>query len=336
MKQAHALILTAGLLFAPALLKAEDIILRLSPDAAAPVLTRMVATEKVLLDAAPAGEDGKWRQLELKIPFEGYVPAAALTKSLAIIEDTPVHFLPDANSETITQAKDGDLYEIVRVQEDWATVKFQKKLTTYFRASARAQSAVPVTTAPPVEMIPAPPVLELPDTAPAPVVQASPAPTVPAEFDPSRGVGITSPENLPPENVVWKSVRRSPAPIREPQPQTVEIDQPPPPLPGGIIVSRNQTQAREANPVTVPEPDVPLRLLVGKLVRQIEPGGPGYPIRLLSDEGHMIAYVDFSGIFIQDLSPYLNQRVYLRGQIAPIGLRSRDLVIHVRDIQVTR
>lgn len=101
------------------------------------------------------------------------------------------------------------------------------------------------------------------------------------------------------------------------------------------MVGRNETQAREAEPVAQPEPEVPLRLLVGTLVRQIESVGPPYPIRLVSDEGRMIAYVDFSGIFIEDLSPYLNQRVYLRGQLAPVRQRSRDLVIFVRDIQLT-
>lgn len=316
---------------------AEDIILRLRPDASAPVITRIVATGKALIDAAPAGQNGDWRQLELKVPFDAYVPEAALTKSLAILQDTPVHFLPDANSEVITTAKDGDLYEVVRVKDKWATIRYNKKLTTYFRAEATAEATVPETIPPtPLpalpELLPEEPALDMGISAPT----HTPQPNAKG-FDPNLSVGITSPEDLPPENVVWKSASESTASNYEPEPepQAEPIRAEPPQLAGGIMVSPAQTQAREAETLAIPEPDAPLRLLVGTLVREIDSSSRAYPIRLYSAEGRLIAYVDFSGMFVEELSPYLDQRVYLRGQIAPAKPNSRDLVMFVQDIQLS-
>lgn len=316
MKQAHAILLPALLIISSVPAFAEDIVLRLRPEASAPAITRIVATEKVLLDTAPAGENNEWRQLELKVPFDAYVPEAALTKSFAILQDTPVHFLPDANSEKITRAQDGDLYEIVRVKDGWATIRYNKKLTTYFRAGATAATA-PTTTTPPKslpELLPEPPMLDLSISAPT----HTPKPSA-TGFDPNLSVGITAPEDLPPENVLWKSAPSEPVSTPEPEPkiQPKPARAAPPQLPGGIMVSPAHTQAREAETFTPPEPDAPLRLLVGTLVREIDSSSRAYPIRLYSAEGRLITYVDFSGMFIEDLSPYLDQRVYLRGQIAP-------------------
>lgn len=325
MRKVPAILATVLPLIAAASACAEDIILRLRPDANAPIITRITATEKVLLDAAPAGDDGDWRQLDLKVPFDGYVPAATLTKNFAIVEDSPVHFLPDANSETITRARDGDLYEVKRVKEEWATVRYTKKLTTYFRADATASTPPSPLPEPAAE----PPALDLAVSAPT----HTPAPDA-TEFDPDLAVGQTSPEDLPPENVVWKSAPRDAAPARPPQ-ADLETDQTrPPELPNGIMVSPLQTQAREASRQEKLPSDQPLRLLVGTLVRKIETANPAHPIRLRSAEGRLIAYVDFSGYFIEDLSPYLNERVYLRGHLAKSRSNSDELIIFVRDIQI--
>ncbi|WP_146209207.1 hypothetical protein [Coraliomargarita sinensis] len=320
-------ILTTALLLVSVsgLASAEDIILRLRPEAKAPIITRITATEKVLLDAAPVVEKSEWMQLDLKIPFEGYVPTATLTKSFAIVQDTAVHFLPDANSEVITRAKDGDFYEVKSVKDEWATIRLNKQLKTYYRAGALPSTAPTQE----VEPAPKPPVLDLSIDAPT----HTPEPKA-ADFDPALGVGQTSPDDLPPENVVWKSAPRTSEPIREPQLQAATKETSPPNLPKGIMVSPGQTQAREANAKKAPAEDKPLRLLVGNLVRKIETSAPAYPIRLRSDEGRLIAYVDFSGYFIEDLSPYLNQRVYLRGHLEPVPSSEGDLVLFVRDIRL--
>ena len=325
MRKVTAIPITALLLMAATGVRGEDVILRLRPDAAAPIITRITATENVLLDAAPAGEDGSWRQLELKVPFDGYVPAAALSKNFAITGGTPVRFLPDASSETITKARDGDLYEVKRVKDEWATVRYTKKLTTYFRGGA----AAPTPPSPPPEPVLEPAAPELTVTAPT----HTPAPAA-RGFDPKLGVGHTAPEDLPPENVVWKSAPAAEASGRPAQAKSTADPGAAPELPNGIMVSPMQTQAREAAAEANPPTDQPLRFLVGELVREIESTEPDYPIRLRSEEGRLIAYVDFSGYFVEDLSPYLNERVYLRGHLFRARANSDKLILFVRDIQL--
>ncbi|MFU8849140.1 MAG: hypothetical protein ACNA77_10560 [Opitutales bacterium] len=246
------------LLIAPLRASAEEIILRLRPEADAPVLNRITATEKVLLEAAPAGDKDAWRELELKLPFEGYVPAASLS-NLDI--SAPTH-----------------------------------------RPEAKALA-----------------------------------------FNPERAIGKTAPEDLPPENVTWQSAPARSAAATEPETEilgrTRTPDRPDSATPpyfeeSGIIVSPEQTQAREANLDEAPPADQATRLLVGRLVRKIDSAAPDYPIRLHADEGRLIAYVDFSGYFIEDLSPYLNQRVHLGGRLAAVRANSRKLVLYVDDIQI--
>ena len=99
-----------------------------------------------------------------------------------------------------------------------------------------------------------------------------------------------------------------------------------------IVVSTSNTQARE--PVPAIGPAKKARLLTGLLIREIVPEGPKYPIRLESPEGRFIAYVDLSGIFITDLSPYIGQKVYLRGEVHPLPKGSSQLVILVQNIQL--
>jgi hypothetical protein len=98
------------------------------------------------------------------------------------------------------------------------------------------------------------------------------------------------------------------------------------------MVSSEQTQARETAPDFGPA-KVP-RLLTGILKQDLSNDGSAYPIRLRSPEGRLIAYVDFSGIYISDLSPYLDQKVYLRGQIHPLPESGGRLVILAEEIRL--
>lgn len=325
MRKVSAILITVLPLGAAVSACAEDIILRLRPDANAPIITKITATEKVLLDAAPVDEDSDWRQLDLKVPFDGYVPAASLTKNFAIVEGTPVHFLPDAKSEIIASARDGDLYEVKRVKEEWATIQYTEKLRTYFRTDA----SVSTPASPLREPAGKASALDLAVSAPT----HSPEPDA-SEFDPDLAVGQTSPEDLPPENVVWKSGAGKPAASRAPQAKTNADQVSSPERPDSIMVSPLQTQAREAGSQEKLPTDQPLRLLVGTLVRKIETAGPDYSIRLRSSAGRLIAYVDFSAYYIEDIGPYLNERVYLRGHLAPLRSDSNELVILVQDIQI--
>jgi hypothetical protein len=99
-----------------------------------------------------------------------------------------------------------------------------------------------------------------------------------------------------------------------------------------LVVSPSNTQAREVVPPFGPAKTP--RLLTGLLTREIATEGPTYPIRLRSLEGRLIACVDLSGVFISDLSPYLDQRVYLRGQVHPLPNHSSQLVILAQEIRL--
>ena len=237
-------ILCALLASAP-LQAAKQILLQFSPEADAPVIAKIIATDKVILDAAPARQNTEkgWRQLPLPTPFEGYVPVASLNKSMAILGGTPVHYLPTADSAEITTTEEGDRYEVIRVKEEWATVRFHKDITGYFLAT-------------------------------------------------EAGLSLNAQD---------------------------------------IVVSTSNTQARESTPEL--KPAKAPRLLTGKLVREIATKEP-YPVRLKSPEGRLIAYVDFSGLFIPDLSPYISQKVYLRGEVHPLKGDSSKLVIYAQDIRI--
>lgn len=99
-----------------------------------------------------------------------------------------------------------------------------------------------------------------------------------------------------------------------------------------LVVTPSNTQARESIPELKPAKTP--RLLTGQLVREITVQGPAYPVRLKSPEGRLIVYVDLSGIFISDLSPYIDQKVYLRGEVHPLSESNSQLVIYVRDIRL--
>ena len=99
------------------------------------------------------------------------------------------------------------------------------------------------------------------------------------------------------------------------------------------MVTPDHTQAREDTPDLSPAKTP--RLLTGKLARQIEVDGPGYPIRLKSPEGRLIAFVDLSRIYLPDLGPYLGQKVYLRGQVHPLPNSSGQLVILAETLRLS-
>lgn len=100
-----------------------------------------------------------------------------------------------------------------------------------------------------------------------------------------------------------------------------------------IMVSSSETQPRNTprQPETVSGSSV--RQLNGTLVRRLSSFGPRYPIRLESESGKRIAYVDMSEIFISDLRPYLKQRVAIQGEVHPLVPGSNELVIVARTIR---
>lgn len=304
-----------------------ELSLRLSPDPAAPVVTQIVATEKVLMDAAPVENAPGWLTLELDLPIEGFVPTASLSKSMEIASGTALQMLPAANALPLTDIGVNDRYEIAEAEAEWTRVRLNKTLRTFFQMEP---PRTPEAAAPSgLFQAPEPPTLELPIeplVASPPNIQARPA-------DASSPASFLSPEQLPPENVVWKSAPRNPAPVRQPQPQAFNPPPAMPALPGGIMVGPAETQAREDAPLEATA-DPTSRLLTGVLVREINESGPAYPLRLQSPEGRLIAYVDLSALFVPDLREFLNQRVNLRGPLQPLRSGERDLVIFAQEIRI--
>lgn len=326
---------------------AREILLQISPEPESPVIAKITATDRVILDAAPAGQNAEqgWRQLALPTPFEGYVPLATLDKNMAIVPGTPVHYLPTAQSPEITQVERDERYEVVREKDDWATVRFYKPVNGYFLLDDDAPAvSVDMNS----ERLRAPVRVEA--ATPGPIAETEPTAartnrrtdstveplTIPAPrwpVNPDAPISQIDPRSLPPENVTWKpassarSERGGHHASRSSDPASRLPDHA-----SSIMVTPDQTQARE--PARDLGPAKTPRLLTGQLVRQIEADGPGYPIRLRSPEGRLIAYVDLSGIYLPDLDPYINETVYIRGQIHPLPETSAQLVILAESLRI--
>ena len=210
-------------------------------------------------------------------------------------------------------------------------MRFRKDITAYFLQETSTENLIAIDT------------LKLPQTTTQPAAQPAPAPiafpepvAIPApraQVNPDEPIAQLDPDALPPENVDWKAAtstndQATIASTNTPNRPSVAT---PPYFPEGIVVSPEQTQAREAAPELGPAKTP--RLLTGTLIREINVEG-AYPVRLQSPEGRLIAYVDFSKIYISDLSPYLKQKVYIRGQIFPLPKKHSQLVILAESLKL--
>lgn len=161
---------------------------------------------------------------------------------------------------------------------------------------------------------------------PAPLAIPAPRALVKADVP----IAQTDPDSLPPENVIWQPPTRqadttlaAAAAATTPTPRISNPD---------LMVTSEQTQARESAPDFGPA-KAP-RLLTGTLKQDLSNDGSAYPIRLRSPEGRFIAYVDFSSIYISDISPFLDQKVYLHGQVHPLPGYGGQLVILAEELRL--
>lgn len=133
------------------------------------------------------------------------------------------------------------------------------------------------------------------------------------------------------------SVTYDSEPTEVSEPSVPEIEQPvveDPPRESIVVTETEQPVATTPRRPEQPKQGVPTRILTGKLVRENTNYGPRYPMRLLSSSGNQLAYVDMSQIFINDLRPYLNQPVFIRGEVRPLIPGGKALVIIARTIQL--
>ena len=329
--------LLTGLCFCSHGQTTQTILLKAAPEVDAPVIAKVIASQKVILDAAPAAKNANagWRQLPLPTPFEGYVPLASIDKSLQITPGTAVHYLPANDSAKITTVAANDDYEVIRAGEAWVTVQMRKSITGYFNEPFADDAPFDFDTnkIPAVATEPAP----APATVtPAPVVLPAPLviPARPARINPDEPISQLDPTTLPPENVQWQPVRER---MEDPARPAITRNQSSPAIaeqpPGsGLVVSPDLTQAREPSPA--PGPAKTPRLLTGILKKEIASGGAPYPVQLRSPDGRLIALVDLSRIYISDLSPFIGNKVYIRGQIHPLSGNTSRLVITAESLRM--
>lgn len=319
-------------------LQSSTVLLRATPNNSAPIIAEVIASRKVILDAAPATQNAAqgWRQLPLPSPFNGHVPTSAVGKNFAISEGTAVHYLPTTDSATITIIEAGDLYQVASSNDSWTMIRLKKPVVGYFLGEAAPMPAFDFDA------------VAIPQVEVERVREPLTIPAARAQFNPDDEIGTTNPNALPPENVVWHPVGQTRSTHTQANAQfapdlytqapafespTIRVEEPTTQAQSDFMVSRHNTQARE---YIVPEQVTKApRMLAGKLVREIKAFGPYYPIRLRTPEGRLIAYVDFSKLYIDDITPYINKKVYVEGQIHPAPQMSSQLVIYAESLRIT-
>ena len=292
----------------------ETILLRLQPADDAPVLSEVIATEKVLFDAKPVEGYPEWQKLTLPLQSQGYIPTEALSKNFEMVTLTPVHSAPSEESARITQLRPDDAHEFAEIGETWTKIRFGKTLTGYFKRALETETALGV----------------LGKTS-----EAGEDLSIAALSDPNSGSNAFALEALPSRKVNWKAGNRSSAEYRGPGVQYKVRDPGAPALPEGMVATSSQSEQTTFGPGQTREDDRADRLLSGVLVREINDQGPVYPIRLKSPEGRIIAFVDLSEIFVPDFSPFLKEKVYVRGPVYLLEDTSSQLVIVAQSIKVT-
>lgn len=301
------LVLASALSFSVLQLRGEDILLRMDarPDAA--IVARVtetdpaVASATAVLDEAGAADGWKWT--EYTTSMKGYVPMDDLGKNFDLPSGTYVRSEPSTSGSILTVASDGDDFQYVEAVGNWATYRFTKPVPVYFQTASAPTKVI--------------------------AASASTATVVAGSSDNGR-----------------ISVTHGSAPVIEPaDPVALEIEQPQvasadaveaKPSSGPKVMVETQRTSTVSAPRR-PAPDaVTSRILTGKLIRESRGYGPNYPIRLLGADGRQLAYVDMSHIFISDLRPYLNETVFVRGEVRQLVPGSKDLIITARTIQLAK
>jgi hypothetical protein len=325
MKRLHEFVLTLLTISAAQVASASDIILLLEADNSASIIAHVDPSDPTIFAAAPVLDAEKahmgWMWTEYTTIIEGYVPTVSLSKNFDIAPDTIVRSNPNKNAHVLTMAEATDQFEVLSSREDWATVRFKKAIPVYFLKSAQTAAKATITAA------------QALSPASQPKYQSS------IHFNPDGDASNLAPGESPPGNITSESAPATFAPE--------EVADNSPIIPGtfGSELPQNELEAIMVMPTEVQASEIPrspevivgtpTRILTGKLVREIHNFGPRYPLRLKSSSGQRIAYVDMSRIFINDLRPYMDRKVYIRGEVHPIVPGSSDLVILARTIRIT-
>lgn len=294
---------TLALLFCTtAGLQAGEVLLRLSPDANAATVARVDETSPTIQRstqvANPFLAQNGWKQSQHKVSIDGYISTAKMSKNFEIDLQTPLAANSSLSGTPLTRIEQSDQIKVLKVADQWAQLRITKTLPVYFQQRTR-----PVTPLAPITMT----------TKPTYHQDANDRSYL-DDFDPARGVGITRPEALPPENVVWRSSNSAPIPRPEPKPKAPRITTAP------------LSQATAAQQTTF-LPDVIYRFS-GILVQA------GNALHLEDSQGNRLVGVDISQMYISDISPYLNQQVYIHGEVQLSEGQNEVIAITARTIRI--
>ncbi|CAA6678902.1 MULTISPECIES: hypothetical protein [unclassified Lentimonas] len=292
-----------------AALHAQDVILRLAPSEAAPIIARVDWNTPEVQSARPVLEADKarsgWKWIEHTTTLDGYIPTSSLSKNFEIALNTHVRAAPKANAPILTSVQTKDRIQITASNDQWSTVRFRKAVPVYFR-----EHTLPAHTA---------------DQVPGHVLPAR------RTIDPDAKTANIDPRALAPENVKW---RAAPPGTAKPAPPQREELIPRRAAPSSIMTRSADLQESELPQAPQVASNAPIRNVNGILVREITNSGPRYPIRLITRNGQRIAYVDMSHVFISDLRPFLSKYVQIIGEVRPVVPGSQDLIIQARTIRI--
>jgi hypothetical protein len=289
-------------------LHGNDVILRLAPSAEAAIIAKIDAHSSLMQAARAVLEADKaqqgWKWLEYTTTLDGYILSQRLSKNFEAAPNSLVRLEPNQHSQVLTTIQRHDIFEIIARNDTWSTIRFRKAVPVYFNSLA-----IPNYTA---------------DQVPGHALPQR------LKIDPNAKVGQLAPNALRPENIKWRAAAPgTPTPVLPKRAQSTERAQP-----SSIMTGVADQQESELPQRPDFNADLPLRNLVGTLVREMSHTGPRFPVRLKSATGQQTTYVDMTQLFINDLRPLLNKKVQIIGEVRPVVAGSQDLIIQARTIRL--
>lgn len=282
-------------------LQAGDVLLRLSPDANASAVARVDETNSTIQRstqvANPFLAQNGWKQSQHKVSIDGYISTAKMSKNFEIELQTPLSANSNLSGTPLTRIEKSDQIKVLKVDDQWAQLRITKTLPVFFQQRTR-----PVTPLAPITM-----------NAKPTYSQQTNDKSYLNDFDPARGVGITRPDALPPENVVWTNSNSAPIPRPAPKPHT-------------FAPTTHRTIAPATTQTTYA--DGIIYRFSGTLVQAAN------ALHLEDARGNHLVDVDISEMYINDIGPYLDKQVYIHGEVQLSEDRNQVLAITARAIRI--
>lgn len=302
--------LTLSLLFAATYSAlANDVHIRLSPSLQEPVIFSVNSDEPVVQNAITITNAGLaqqgWMRSSHQVRLEGYLSSAKLSKNFEIELKSKVFSSNDLKGPAVTTIQMGDTIELLAVDEAWSHIRIEKSMPVYFKLG-ETREPTPIY---------------------VPPVQEYTSQVSSSGYDPNLRVGTINPRSLPPENVVWTSTTNE-------QPRSLPAQ--PTPAATPITSSLAQIDTNASSTSSKVRPDGRIYRLSGTLIRGISQEVPRYALQLEDSTGTRLAYVDVSQMFIEDIRPYVNQSVYIHGEVHPVESGSQSHVIIARTLRISQ